>query len=42
MFRLSLSLTMSSKGGGLPANVLTLNGQPITLNGQFITLKKAP
>lgn len=29
------------QGGGVPANALTLNGQPITLNGQYITLTKA-
>ena len=26
------------EGVGVPANALTLNGQPLTLNGQFLTL----
>jgi hypothetical protein len=27
-------------GGGVPANALLLNGQPVLLNGQYITLTR--
>lgn len=34
-------LPAPSKGGGVPANALTLNGQVITLNAQPISYAKA-
>lgn len=31
-------LSLGGRGGGVPANVLTLNGEPLTLNGAYLTL----
>lgn len=35
---LGLGLSLGGRGGGVPANVLMLNGQPLTLNGAYLTL----